>query len=176
MSNPGSPQFISDRFRRTARILAWTRWLMLFVAIFGAKLWVVRQYSCSVPQWDEWSGEAWVLYKPFLEGKLTFWNLFAPHNEHRIFFARLFFLALLKLNGLWEPQLQIVLQAALHSAVIVFFISLCSRSLRRTQRMALILVTGVFFLLPFGWQNTISGFQSPFYFLMGFGTLAIWRC
>ncbi len=152
------------------------RYSLLGFVIFVAKLWVIRQYGSSVPQLDQWSGEAWKLYKPYLEGGLSLSNLFAAHNEHRILFSRLLFLLLLKANGLWEPLLQLVIHAALHSAVIVLFISLCCRALSGPQRVLLILVTTPLWLLPFGWENTLVGFQSQFYFVAFFGTLSLWSC
>lgn len=157
-------------------LATWGRYLLLGFAIFVAKLWVIRQYGSSVPQLDQWSGEAWKLYKPYLEGTLSFSDLFAPHNEHRIFFSRLLFLLLLKANGLWEPLLQLVVQAALHSMAIVLFVSLCGRGLSGTARVLLILVTSLLWLLPFGWENTLVGFQSQFYFIALFGMLAVWGC
>jgi hypothetical protein len=153
-----------------------SRWLLLFFAIFAAKLWVIRQYGSSVPQMDQWSGEAWKLYKPYLEGKLAFADLFAAHNEHRIFFSRLLYLLLLKANGLWEPLLQMVVQAAMHAAAIAFYFSPCSRSLSGRQRVLLLLATSPLWLLPFGWENTLIGFQSPFYFVALFGILSLWLC
>jgi len=152
------------------------RYILLGFAIFAVKLWVIRQYGSSVPQLDQWSGEAWKLYKPYLEGTLSWSDLFAPHNEHRIFFSRLLFLGLLKANGLWEPLLEMVVDAALHATVIVFFVALCSRALSGPHRVLLILVTSPLWLLPFGWENTLVGFQSPFYLVAFFGSLSLLLC
>jgi hypothetical protein len=52
----------------------------------------VRLYGVNVPFWDEW--ELVPLYERFYTHQLGFADLFAQHNEHRIFFPRLIMLAL----------------------------------------------------------------------------------
>ena len=55
------------------------------------------------------------LYVPFNEGCLSWRQIAALHNEHRVVFTRLLALGLLSLNGQWDPQLQQVVNAGLHA-------------------------------------------------------------
>lgn len=58
----------------------------------------ITQYGNATPYWDQWNAEAELLYKPYLEGNLSWSSLLAPHNEHRIFTTRILALGLLELN------------------------------------------------------------------------------
>ena len=81
-------------------------WLVaLLLVILGAKLWIIQVYGSPLPYWDQWD-EAKLVFKPWLEGHLTWGALFAAHNEHRIVFTRLLDLLELRLNGQWDPELQ----------------------------------------------------------------------
>ena len=68
-----------------------------------------------MPYWDQWD-EARDLFRPWLKGQLTWGMLFAPHNEHRIFFTRVLDLLVIRLNGQWDPLLQMTVNAAIHAA------------------------------------------------------------
>src|SRR6266576_6839573 len=52
--------------------------------LFGIKLWLINFYGNATPVWDQWDAEAKNLYKPFLDGTLSWHQLFAAHNEHRV--------------------------------------------------------------------------------------------
>ena len=45
--------------------------------------------------------------------------MFTPHNEHRVFFTRLYALDVVLANGQWDPRVQQVCNAALHSFTAV---------------------------------------------------------
>ena len=45
-------------------------------------------------------------------------DLFAHHNEHRILFTRLSGLALLALGGQWDPLLQMIVNAVVHTLTL----------------------------------------------------------
>src|SRR5262245_10918087 len=61
----------------------------IFLVTFGLKLWLIHNNAVSCPFWDEWDIEARRLYKPWLEGNLTWLKLIEPHNEHRLLLPRL---------------------------------------------------------------------------------------
>ena len=84
----------------------------------------MRQNPVTVPYWDQWDGEARALYLPFSECSLTWAQMFSQHNEHRFFFSRLLALDLLMANGQWDPRLQQVVNAALHSLVAVLLVAI----------------------------------------------------
>jgi hypothetical protein len=78
----------------------------MVAVIFGAKLWLISAFGSPTPFSDQWDVEAAWLFKPYVEGTLRIGDLLSPHNEHRPFWSRLFDLALLELNGRWDPIIE----------------------------------------------------------------------
>jgi hypothetical protein len=151
-------------------LLAITPALMI---ILGSKLVLIRHFGSVTPYWDQWDGDAALLYKPFIEGHLTFTELISSHNEHRIFFTRILDLVELELFGVWSPLLQMVVNALLHIATLTLFFWLLLRTLDSVGRVLVLLFAVFFFAVPFDWENTLSGFQSQFYFVFGFSVIAL---
>ncbi len=54
---------------------------------------LILHYGVNVPYYDQWQCEA-PMFRRFLEHQLTFADLWAQHNEHRMFFPRLVYLPL----------------------------------------------------------------------------------
>jgi hypothetical protein len=146
----------------------------LFLVVFGARLWFIGRYGNALPFWDQWDGEASLLIKPWLEGTLAPASLLAPHNEHRIVLTRLLALALFKLNGQWDALLEMTVNAALCATIVVLIAAAAFKLFQTWSRLALLLLLGILFSLPFSWENTLAGFQSQFYFLLLFSLLAMW--
>ena len=157
------------------RLPEWTLLLGLFLTICGAKLWLIHVFGNSMPFWDEWVGEGRII-KAFLEGTLSPGMMFAPHNEHRILFTRLLVLASVWINKQWDPFLLMVLQTPIHAAAIVAFVAMAGRFVSGMGRAALACFAACLGTIPFGWENTLWGFQSQFYFMMLSGLLVIWFC
>lgn len=149
-------------------------WLTGFVLLFlGVRWLIISAYGNPTPFWDQWDAEADRLYRPWILGELRFVDLFAPHNEHRILWTRLLALLELHLNGgIWNPVLQMMVNALLHGAVLCMFYMLlvdCIPEKKGNRLLWMFLPT----LLPLGWENLLAGFQSLFYFLLLFSLLAI---
>ena len=142
--------------------------------LFGIKLWLIGTYGNATPFWDQWDAEAANLYKPFLEGTLSWADLFAPHNEHRIFTTRLLALALLTINGIWNPLLQTVVNAVLHIVALGFGIALLTRVIGRNHLPALLAFSLILFGVPYAWENTLPGLQAHFYFVLLFSFACLW--
>ncbi|AMM24211.1 hypothetical protein AX767_07490 [Variovorax sp. PAMC 28711] len=152
--------------------------LLQFVAfaatLLGLKLWLIHSYGNEVPFWDQWDAEAAHLYQPYLRGAFSWLDLFAPHNEHRILTTRILGLLLLQINGLWSPLLEMVVNAALHALALGTSVWLMSKAANERSLAALLLFTLLLFGIPFGWENTLTGFQAQFYFVLLFSVLSIW--
>lgn len=141
--------------------------LALLFAIVVALRWIaLGWFSVETPFFDQWDGELYALYKPAVEHTMSWQVLLAPHNEHRVLPTRLFNLALFALNdGQFDNTV-----VAFGSAVVYAFavIAIALPILRRLDGAALLLgallltLVGV---LPYGWENVVSGFQNGFYFL-----------
>jgi hypothetical protein len=100
--------------------------------------------------------------------------MFTFHNEHRIFFSRLLALSLVVVNGQWDPHLQIVVNGLLHSLVAVILASALWLAMDRRYLPAIVAAVALVCAPPFAVENSLAGFQSAFYFLLLFSTLAIW--
>ncbi len=156
---------------------AWIYYIGLFAIILAAKLALIAHCGNSTPYWDQWGAQARNLFIPAMEGNLDAASFFSAHSEHRIFLTRVLNLGLLKLNGLWDPEVEMVTQAFLHAGCIVLLIALCSRPLACPRgRLLLIAFSTVLFVIPFGWENTLWGFQSQFYFVLLWALLGITCC
>ena len=151
----------------------WLWMLSVFLIGLGARLWLIRRFGTPLPFWDQWE-EARVVYLPYLEGKLSVADLFSAHNEHRIFFSRIYGLALLLLNRQWDGQLEMVCDAVIHCATLAGLGWLMCRRLARQQCLLAWLPLVLLLALPFGWENTLAGFQSIFYFFLLLSLLTLW--
>lgn len=159
---------------RPVRVRAWVLALAAFLLVFGSKLLLLKGIASPLPYWDQWDAEALHLYKPYLEGTLGWADLVASHNEHRIFFPRLLALALFELAGQWDPVLQMIVNAAMHALFAAALFLLLSRVVAPGRQVLLLAFVSVTFVVPIGWENTLSGFQSQFYFLMLFSLTALY--
>jgi hypothetical protein len=170
-SHPGEEATALSRRRRRLSAL----WLAaLFLVVFTAKLQFLHQHPVKVPFWDQWDAEAGAVLIPFSECGLSWRAMFRPHNEHRIFFTRLLALDLVLANGQWDPRLQQVVNAAMHSGIAVLVATMFWLAGNRRRLDLIVFVCALTFALPFAWENTLFGFQSPFYFLVLFSVLGLW--
>ena len=148
--------------------LVQTRMWGVFLLVFGIKLYWIHHYVINIPFYDQWDAEGMALYVPYLEGRLRIGDLFQPHNEHRLFWTRIWALGLLELNGQWDTRWQSVANAALHS----YTAAVVAETLVRLGRGRLVpLWIGLVVFLfagPQVWENLRFGFQSQFYFLQFF--------
>ena len=73
-------------------------------------IWMVVQYAVAVPFWDQW--ELVPLLEKTYHGELTFHDLWAQHNEHRIFFPKIIMLVLARLTG-WNIHFELAVNIVL---------------------------------------------------------------
>lgn len=153
---------------------AWP-YLVLAVFVIAAKFQLIAFYGNATPYWDQWDSEADLLYRPWLDGNYDWKQLFSPHNEHRILTTRLLALALLELGGkAWNPLLQMKVNGFLHVGAISVLLYFLCKGIRGGHRTVLFLFAGALFAIPFGWENTLAGFQSQFYMLLLFSFVFLW--
>jgi len=173
-SRPEADRVPSKAERVAGRLLA--RGFALagcLAAILGAKLWLISGYGSSTPFWDQWA-EATQIYRPYLTGELSLAQLVAPHNEHRIFLTRLVALALFAAEERWDPIGLTFINAAIHVAGIGVLVAMLRRGLDAAGTLLLATFATMLFALPFGWMNTLVGFQTQFYLLVLLAPLSLW--
>ncbi|PTX92588.1 hypothetical protein DB354_14775 [Opitutus sp. ER46] len=156
------------RRRRTFLVVA------VFFCVWCTKLAVIGRYGTDLPVWDQWAKEGELCYAPWFE-RHEFWApLFLPHSEHRIAPTLALNLGLLRLGAdQWDARVQCAVSAALHALIAA---GLAAWALRRLPTGWALAVVGTIVLVtapPIAWENVLLGFQSQFYFLIGFTLLAL---
>ena len=171
-----TPWFSAGSPRRS-----WAGWLnlaasllALFLMVAGARWWLVQTYTTELPYVDQWDGEAAAVLKPWAEGHLQWHDLLVPHNEHRVVLTRALCLGLFAANGQWDGQLETAVNAALCGGFAVLMAAVLLRVFGSGWRWTILAALAVYGTLPFGWENTLNGFQSQNYFLVFFSLAAIW--
>lgn len=144
--------------------------------VLGAKLIAISCLASSIPIADQWDGEAVNLYVPYLQGTLSFGDLFAPHNEHRIFVFRILSLIHLELAGEWNTRLEMIFGAFVHTAAITWLAALLMPVVAAHRRIILASFVAFLFALPIGYENMLTGFQSQVYLMLLFGIAALAAC
>jgi hypothetical protein len=147
--------------------------LGLLLIIVGSRLLLLQHCGTDIPQYDAWGIEGDGIYKPYLTNSLKIADFFAPCNEHRVALTRLLSLILLMINGLWDNQMQSVVNALIYSMFgTLLFLWVANRitAIESIFWGAIILAA---FALPFGWANALWGFQSQFYLMVVFSVALI---
>lgn len=140
--------------------------------VLGAKLVAIGALGSPVPLADQWDGEAANLYAPYLRGSLSFADLLAPHNEHRILVFRVLALLHLELAGEWNTRLEMILGAIVDTAVITWLASLLMPLVAPQRRVLLASFVAFVFAFPI-YENALWGFQDQVYLSLLFGIAAL---
>jgi hypothetical protein len=164
-----SPTPATDRAWRLSAL--WV--IVLCLIVFSSKLLLMRQNPVTTPFWDQWDAEAAALFIPYQQWSLPWQTMFGLHNEHRVLFSRLIALDLLALNGEWDPRLEQVANACMHTVTAAIVVLMVWIAAGRRRLDLIVLVCALTFAAPFAWENTLIGFQSAFYFLLLFSVLAL---
>lgn len=127
---------------------------------------LVGRYGVDVPYWDEWGLVD--LFEKMHAHRLTWTDLSAQNNEHRIFFPRLIFLGLECVAG-WRPRFEMFASVALATASGFTLLWLLRRTVSLNGRAfcAAALVINLLLFSPAQYENWLWGFQLAF-FLVAF--------
>jgi hypothetical protein len=139
---------------------------------------MVVHYAVNVPYGDQW--ELVPLIQKLRQGNLGFAELFAPHNEHRIFFPRLIMLLLASLTR-WNTVVEMVVSIALALGNFGVMALMLRHTLRPGRiRLAAMVFTSLIIFSPnqaenwlWGWQ--ISWFLNVLGVLTAVWALGVWR-
>src|SRR5438445_11414051 len=160
-------------------MMRWAQRTLPYVAfasiVLGIKLFVIHHFGNATPFWDQWDAEADSLYRPWIEGSLRWNDLFVPNTENRIFMTRIAAILLFELNGrVWDPLLQMVINAGWHVLALLVLVYFLKQSCPDSAKAFFFSFAGIVFSIPYGWENTLAGFQSKFYFLLLFSFVFLW--
>jgi len=143
-----------------------------FFTILGAKLWLIHYASNPTPFWDEWD-VADFMFHAYGEGRLTIRDFFQTHNEHLIVFTRLLMLLGVEISGYWDVVLEMIVNAIAHTVVITLVVARLARVLDRQRAIFALIICGALNALPFSWENTLWGFMTQVYLLIGFSLASL---
>lgn len=123
----------------------------------------IYQNAVDLPFWDEWEA----LLPGRLDNNLNLNWLLSFHNEHKIFWTRLYTWILFHFDG-WNLRHQIIINFFLYlSSMIVLYKIIPDKNS----------LLPIFFIPCFSdvlIENQLTGFQSVFYFMLLFSFLAIY--
>ncbi|WP_156664660.1 hypothetical protein [Mycobacterium sp. 852002-51057_SCH5723018] len=142
-------------------------------AVIGSRLIVISALGSPCPLLDQWNGEADRLYAPYLKGALSFADLMAPHNEHRIFVFRVLALIHLELAGEWNTRLEMILGAITLTATVTWLAALLMPLVAPQRRILLACFVAFVFAFPIAYENALWGFQCQVYLALFFGIAAL---
>lgn len=136
---------------------------------------VVYLLKVDVPFWDQW--ELIPILSKFYSGNLTFFDLWLPHNEHRILFPKILMVILAHITH-WDTTIELYINILLAIGIYITLIVAATKVFRKMgieSKWYLPLFSLVIFSLNqfenwiFGWQMQI--FLCVFSVIMGFGFL-----
>jgi hypothetical protein len=146
----------------------------LFAAILGMKAVVIRRFGTDLPFWDQWAREGEMTVAPAREGTLRWTALLVPHSEHRIVPTLALNLGLAQWSGQWDARVECMVNAMLHAGFMVLLCGYVFRVYSPRAALATAWIQLGLTAAALDWENTLGGFQSQFYFLMGFSLVALW--
>jgi hypothetical protein len=153
--------------RAKASLLAYLGPALPVIAGFG----FVAAYGVNVPVQDQWDGTVSLLLKN-ASGDLGLQDLFAQHNEHRIFFPRLVMLALGRATHYDTVAEMYVTQVALLGVLVLLLLAIRSAGVRLPV-LALTLTAFLVFSLR-QYETMLLGFNIGFAFVEAFGVLGLY--
>lgn len=124
---------------------------------------LVTRLGVNVPFWDEWA------FIPDLRksaaGRFGLADLWAQHNEHRLFFPRLVFIVLAHFTH-WNQRSEMAVSVVLAAGIVIVMVALLHRTLAPAHRGLFLLasVAAAWFVFsPLQYQNWLWGWQLQWY-------------
>jgi hypothetical protein len=147
-------------------------YIMFALLVIGVRLMIVASYGNVTPVWDQWDAEIDRLYRPWLEGSLRWDDMFAAHNEHRVFIGRVLALLLFSMNGdVLNPMIEMVANAFVHVAALLLLLHGILKFFPDfVTRRAIAVFSTLFFSIPLGVENILVN-NSAMYLLILFSIL-----
>ena len=132
--------------------------------IVPALYWVfVARYGVNSIFWDEWDNVA--MFNAALHGHLIWSMLWSQHNENRMLFPNLVFLAFARF-GHFDTKSIMYLSAFLFSSGYFALLALCRIYARQWLGPAFTLLFGAVWFSLADWENALWGFQFAWYLII----------
>jgi hypothetical protein len=140
-------------------------WTMICIVPFLILLYLVASYGVNVPFMDQW-GDLSSLFEKVAQRNVSFQDLFAQHNEHRIFFPRFIFIALAFLTH-WNTKCEMYFSILLIILSYVLIQGIFSRQVPRkdTGFWQISLSISIIITSFIQEQNLLWGFQVAWFLI-----------
>ncbi|MEO6003623.1 MAG: hypothetical protein ABIZ04_05765 [Opitutus sp.] len=145
----------------------------MVLLILGLRWTLIDRYAIDLPTWDEWDAQGLHTLVPWFQHQPMLAELFTPHNEHRVVLTKLLNLAVTLLNGQWDQRLECVINAFFPAGLALALLCWGARFLGSVMSPILVAVLIAAWGLPFAWHNTIAGFHSQQFFVIGLSCVAL---
>jgi hypothetical protein len=145
-------------------------WAAILVAPFYI-IYCITIYGVPVPYMDQW--ELVPLLSKLYHHQLTFSDLWAQHNEHRIIAPRIVMLTLAKLSG-WNIRWEFMTSVAIAGATMLLLFSMLKKAFPERVPAWLLIAFSFLIFAPVQSENWMWGWQIQI-FMNVFGVvLAAW--
>ncbi len=141
--------------------------LLPVIALFA----IISEYSVNVPYWDEW--ELTPLVIKLHTGGITWNELWVQHNEHRILFPRLIFLALTKIGG-WNTVNEIYTSFGFALLALIILWRLLVKTFSSKSSFLLLCPFSLLFFSAVQFENWTAGWQVGWYLITLCLIFAVW--
>jgi len=161
---------VRSRAAETASVVVTAGLILMAIAMVADSVTTVVRLHSALPYFDEWDSLA--LFRDLITGQAPWTDMFSQHNEHRIFFPRLFLFSdylFFSGQGIFDLVTIGAIQAA-HAGLLIWLL----RRARPTARGSLAIAAAVVMLLSSLRQeeNFSWGFQVAFVAVFALATLA----
>ncbi len=161
---------VPSRATETASVVVTSGLILMAIAMVADSVTTVVRLHSALPYFDEWDSLA--LFRDLITGQAPWTDMFSQHNEHRIFFPRLFLFSdylFFGGQGIFDLVTIGAIQAA-HAGLLIWLL----RRARPTARGSLAIAAVVVMLLSSLRQeeNFSWGFQVAFVAVFALATLA----
>jgi len=136
---------------------------LVFICYFGTNV---------LYWWDEWTMVQ--LTEKVNDSGLNFTDLSALHNEHRIFFPRLLYLAVVYLSNFSSIAQMLVSFGMLSLITVVLVNYIIQRDITESKKYFHIALVSFFIYSLTQWENLLWGFQIGFYMVLLFPVLSLY--
>ncbi len=134
----------------------------------------IHHYGLTVPYWDQWELVP-LLYKMH-SGELSFSDIWAQHNEHRIFFPKLIMLTLAYMTD-WNIMYELYTNLVI-AALTLFFLFILLRQTFSNHNCAaakgLFIISSFLIFSPIQWENWCWGWQLQIFLTVLGAVAAVW--
>jgi hypothetical protein len=121
---------------------------------------LIFRYGVNVPTFDQWELISYL--QKMDSNSLGFSDVFAQHNEHRIFFPRLIMLALAEVTS-WNIKIEMIISLIIQVTSFVLIWKAVARTFEGRKAQVVTLLASICMFNPMQWENWLWGWQIQWY-------------